>query len=279
MSQETDTKPGIDATPIDTESEVAVLRTENQRLRREYLRARQSQYRKSALALGVVGLIAFGAAALLPTLKSVFIILGSIGIFTGTLLYFLTPDRLVPMSVGESSYHAHHSTGIHIREELGLADEAVYVSPDEDTNADTRLFIPQQTEYDIPDYEALGEFFVNADTPQTRGVSFTPTGQRLFDELSTGVVGTDVTPEDRFETLGDALVEQFELVDSVDLELNTDDGRATARIENPAYGSTDQFDHPAVSLLCVGLAESLDTPVRVDGHLESDNGTLVTLRF
>ncbi|ELZ82774.1 hypothetical protein C453_16853 [Haloferax elongans ATCC BAA-1513] len=278
MQEETHATDTEDA-QLDTDAEIAALRADNRRLRREYLRARQSQYRTSALALGAIGAVALVAAALLPALRTVFLVLGSIGIFGGVLLYFLTPDRLVPVSVGESAYHAHRETGTHLREELGLADESVYVPVGDDTGPEAKLFVPQLHDYEVPSRESLSEFFVDAGTPQSRGVALTPTGQRLVDELSVAATGDDADPEARFETLGDALVEQFELVDDVDLDIDADGGRATARLTGPAYGEADQFDHPSVSVLAVGLATTLGTPVRVGELLTNDSGTLVTFRF
>ena len=114
-------------------------------------------------------------------------------------------------------------------------------------------------------------------------------GAALFPDVRTVLValgGTGVfaavltyflTPE-RFvaASVGDALVEQFELVDGVDVDVEA--GRATLAVDGSVYGPVDRFDHPVASLFATTLAVELDEPVALEvgepdptGDFELDN--------
>ncbi|WP_223302225.1 hypothetical protein [Haladaptatus sp. R4] len=86
---------------------VALLAEENERLRREYRRARQAEYRRTALALVGCGALAALAGVLFPDARSTLFALAGTGLFAGVLTYFLTPNRIVPASVGERTYAAY----------------------------------------------------------------------------------------------------------------------------------------------------------------------------
>lgn len=63
--------------------------------------------------------------------------------------------------------------------------------------------------------------------------------------------------------LAEALVEQFELVDSASVD-SREPGRVTFAISGSAYGGVDRFDHPVASILATGLATVLDEPIKLE---------------
>jgi hypothetical protein len=80
-------------------------------------------------------------------------------------------------------------------------------------------------------------------------------------------------PEDLGAQLTDALVEQFELVDAVELEHDAAGNRLTVGVDDTVYGPPDQFDHPVVSLVAVGVAVGLDRPVTATVSHREDGPT------
>lgn len=244
----------LDADEVRTQ--LAVLREENERLREEYARARQTSYRKTATALAVVGVAAVAAGFLVGGVREVLFVIGAIGMFGGILTWYLTPERVLTVTVSDSLYTALAANGQQLRDELGLQTTPVYVpSPD-----GVRLFHPQQSDFDLP--EELTDVFVTDDA--TRGVSLTPSGQALLEEFERAqATSPGQSPHAAATQLGDALVEQFEIADAVSVGDSSDDDRLVITIEGAAFGSVTSFDHPAVSVLACGLASTQDAPLAV----------------
>ncbi|WP_201292882.1 hypothetical protein [Halobacterium bonnevillei] len=238
-------------------TQLAVLREENERLRTEYVRARQTSYRRTAAALLGIGVLAFLAGGLLRGVRDVLFVLGAIGVFGGVLTWYLTPERVLTVGVSESVYDAVASNGAQLRDELGLQATSVYVpAPD-----GPRLFVPQHQEYSIP--ESLDAVFLTGSDAE-RGVALTPSGQRLVAELDRTRTGpAPDTLRAAVSQLGDAVVEQFEVADAIRVAESTADDRVVVTIEGSAFGSLSDFDHPVVSVLGCGLAQTQDTPIAV----------------
>lgn len=242
----------------DLEAQRDVLLEENQRLRDEYARAKRAQYRRTAIGLVLTGGLAAVAGYLFPVARTVLFVLAGIGIFGGVLTAFLTPERFIAADLGAQVYGALADNEDAIVGDLGLSEERVYVP----TEGGTRLYVPQQAEARVPESD-LDQVFVVTDDETTRGVAFEPTGEPLFDEFERALTGDlESTPEPLADQLVDALVSQFELVDSVGVELG--DEQATFELVGAAYGEITRFDHPVASVLAVGLSHGLDRPVRVE---------------
>lgn len=246
----------------DLRAQLDFLEEENRRLRAEYARAKQTQYRRTAgafLGLGVVSLV---AGVLFPAVRTVLIAVGATGVFAAVLLYFLTPERFVAASVGERVYRTLANNYTTLAADLGLSEKRVYLPLDTDANA-SRLFVPQHSQYDIPDSDALDLPFVVTDSESERGLSLRPVGQELFDEFERALSGQLADdPRTVADQLTDALLQQFELIESASVD--GDDGQLSIGLSGVAYSSPDRFDHPAVSLLAVGLAHTTDAPVTVE---------------
>jgi hypothetical protein len=247
--------------------ELAVLEAENERLRSEYARARQAQYRRSALALALLGVLAGAGGLLFPTARTVLFALAGTGLFLGVLTFYLSPEQFLPATVGREIYRALAANERAVVDELGLRETPVYVP----TESGVRLYLRQSSAESLPDEADLSETFVVTD--ETRGVAFQPTGEALFAEFDralTGELGSE--PDELVRQLRDGLVEQFELLESTEQSVPPDataaEGELTVGLTDSAYGPVDEFDHPVPSVLGVGLARGLDTPVEVT--VESD---------
>lgn len=260
---------------------VEELQSENRRLREEYTRARRSSYRRSAIVLAILGVLGTLAGFAFPVGREVLFILGATGLFGGVLTWYLTPEDLITATVGQSVYESVAATGDGLRAELGLEETTVYVpTPGTDpADAPVKLFVPQSRAYDVPEPDDLGSLFVLPESPARRGIAVQPTAARLIEEFEKST-GDDVAakPEPLGEQLADALVEQFELVDSAVSEIDPESNRLTFGIDGSVYEDELGFDHPVTSFLGTGVAYGLDEPVSVE-TTESDGQTLVTCRW
>ncbi|WP_436911279.1 hypothetical protein [Halosimplex marinum] len=271
--------------------ELAALRAENERLRREFVRARQSRYRRSAATFAVVGLLAVVGGLLVADARTVLFALGGTGLFVAALLYFLTPARLIAASVGEAVYAPLARNEAELVSELGLRDARVYVPRTAGRTAagggngegergpvgEVRLFVPQHADHAVPDGDDLDRVFVTPDDRRSRGVSLRPTGEPLYAEFERAVTGDP--SDDPVEVAGelrDVLVEQFELVPDAAVDGDRAGGRVAVRVPEATFGGLEQFDHPVVSLLGVGVARAVGRPVTTETTSVDDDGTLVT---
>ncbi|MDR9382615.1 MAG: hypothetical protein RI560_13225 [Natronomonas sp.] len=283
---DTESSTEISSEPSDETAltaELDVIREENERLRDEYVRARKSQYRATALTLGIIGGVTVLASAFFPDVRTVLLALGGTGVFLGILTYYLTPERFISASVGRDVYTALARNEAALVSELGLHDDRVYVPR---TGAETaRLFVPHHSAYDLPDDAELDDLLVVTDRNSERGVSLRPTGSALvsdFEFAGDGDTETTNSPSMLAAQLTDALVEQFELVETAAVETATESGRLTVALTDSSYGPIDTFDHPVGSFLAVGLAVGLDEPVSLSVETpEADDRVdyLVTCRW
>lgn len=252
---------------------IETLEAENRSLRESVAVAKRRQYRYTALGFGVIGLLALVGAFAFPSLRSVLLALGGTGLFGAVLVYFLTPERFVAASVGERIYAALARNEAAVIEDLSLRGEP-RVLPATGTAAPARLFVPLRPNESLS-YPVTGTEPFRTDG--TTGVLLEPTGAPLYDELLEVVTAIPETPLGIAATVGDALVEQFELVDAI--EADSDHDRITLAIDGSAYGRLDQFDHPVVSVVAVTLAAELEVAVRPEVERGSRSDWLVTVRL
>jgi len=269
-------RPNADTNPpaetdaeADLAAQVEVLREENRRLRTAYTHSRRTEYRRAALGVGFLGVIAGLGGIVFPASQPTLFALAGIGLFTSVLTYYLTPERFVAASVGERMYAALAVLGGDLISELGLQETRIYVPTEQNTDeamADVRLFIPEHTNYVIPPAENLQSLFVVSDNEREHGVAIPPTGGTLFYEFTqTMVESVADTPRDLATQGTEAIVEGFELADSAVPDVDTERGQITIGISGSAFGDIGRFDHPIPSFLATAFASGLETPIHVEG--------------
>ncbi|TKX87538.1 hypothetical protein EXE43_02650 [Halorubrum sp. SS5] len=272
-----DESAGLDPTAdtsesADLQTRLAVLEAENQQLRDEHARAKQAAYRRTALGLFAVGAVGLLGGVAFADARSVLFALGGTGVFAAVLTYVLTPERFVTASVGGRVYQALRTDRDAMLAELGIGGDPVYVPVD-----DVRVFVPRREGAPLPDPDELADLFVVPEEPTHGGVAFRPTGAPLFDEFeTTRSRSVEATPHAIAPVLGDALVELFELADGVDHDTDTETDRVTFEIAGAGLGDPTGIDHPIPSFLAVGVARTLDVPVRVEVR---DDPLTVTCRY
>lgn len=265
--------PDVDA-QMDHAARADLLAEENRRLRAEYARAKRSRYRRSALGLAVIGLLAVLGGFVFPASREVLFALGATGLFGAVLTLYLTPGQFVTADVGERVYAAMAENEAAFVAELGLSDRRIYL-PTGDNAA--RLYVPQHSDFELPD---AGDSAVIVDET-SRGLLLEATGGYLFEEFERALSGDlAMTPAPLATQLADGIVEQFELAASVEPDLDVTDGRITFGVDGSVFGDLDRLDHPVVSVLATGLAVGLDQPVSVDVTAGEDRTDwLVTCRW
>ncbi|WP_380677895.1 hypothetical protein [Salinigranum sp. GCM10025319] len=277
----TDSSASADARRDELATIVDELQAENRRLRREYVRAKQGSYRRSAAALVVLGVAAVLGAVVFPVAREVLFILGAVGLFSGVLVRYLTPERFVTATVAQSIYESTAETGADLTAELGLEDVSVYVPTGREgaTGVPVRLFVPQTSPFEIPDAGELTSLFVLPESDVHRGISVRPTAARLvreFEKSAGESIATD--PADLASELSDGLVEQFELVDATSVESDLDARTVTLSVKGVAFADDMGFDHPVESFVGTGLAYWFDRPVTVE-RTERDGETVLVCRW
>lgn len=244
---------------------------ENQRLHAEHARLRNASYRRPALALAGIGILALAFAALIPSQRTVLISLGGTGLFAGIVTYYLTPGTFVSAEMGEQLQATVAENRARLVEQLGLSWQRVYV-PSDGPNA-AMLFIPQYPFYEIPPQDALSQPLVTTGDKRMRGLSLIPMGDSLYRELERGTA--DVSGETAaglVSLLDEAITETFELADHLTADLDVEDGRITFTVRETVWGDVGQIDHPVASLLAVSLAAGLDVPIELSVEQLDERG-------
>ena len=279
MSVETETTADPATDGADEEellARIETLQDENERLRRELSAARRTRYRRTAIGMAFLGGLGLLGAGLIPSLREPLLALGGTGLFGALLTYYLTPERFVAASVVEAVYGTLAENLESVAGELELSDTRVYVPVDGDPGV--RLYLPEQSlEGDgLPAADDLRDSFVV--TPTHRGLSLRPSGDSLRREFVETTSPVPEAPEELIAAACEALVEQFELVDTADPDAE-EPGRATVRIAGSAYGPVERLDHPVASLLATVLADVTDEPVELEVATTGDAESLVTCRW
>lgn len=258
----------------DPNPRIAVLEAENRQLREEYARARQTTYRRTAVALIIAGSIGLIGGVGFPDARTVLFALGGTGVFAGVLTYVITPERFIAASVGTQLFEATRSERAAMIDELGLRGEPVYVA----SGDNVRLFVPRHNDVPLPQSADLTDLFVVPNETDHGGISLFPMGVPLFQEFSaTTTQSLDSTPETIAPVITDAVVELFELADSGTYNIDTETNRITFEFTGAGLGDPTALDHPIASFLAVGLVTGLEYPVTVE-TTETDPLT-VTCRY
>lgn len=258
--------------PIDQTLELATLAAENKQLRAEYARAQQARYRRTAVGLFIIGLIAVGGGISFPDAQTVLFALGGTGIFAGVLTAFLTPERFMTAAVGTQLFRALRRDRRAIIDELGLEGDPVYL-PGEPC----RLFVAHTDPGVLPDADEALSLFVASDN-SAEGVAFHPTGEQLYHEFqSVATLPETPTVEAVLPAITDAVVEAFELADSMSYEHDSTSQRVVFEVTGSSMGDLTAIDHPLSSLIAVTLAHTVDAPVTVE--IRDESPLLITCQY
>lgn len=281
QSPPTQKTTGADDTEADTREELTVqlelLRERNRQLREEYLRSQQQTYRRSAIALVVIGLLGIAAGVVFPDARTVLLALGGTGVFGGILTYALTPERFIAATVSGSVFDALAADRDAMQDELGLAGTPIYIPADSPRLYVSAADLPEPADQSLPSTEELTHLFVT-DPDDNPGIALTPTGGPLLEEFRRSLTTPLATkPSSLVEQLTEGLVENFELADGIDTSVDAAGGRVTVEFTGLAYGRIDRIDHPVSSLLATGLAVGLDTPVQMT--VDDTSPPVVTYRW
>ena len=260
-------------------TQLELLAEENQQLRESYTQAKRTQYQRTAVGLGLMGILAMASGFIVQSASDILLVLGGIGLFGGVLTYYITPEQFVSADVGRDIYTTLAGNEAAIVSELGLSDTRLYVPAG---NGEIRLFIPQHNTDPLPENAMLEQTIVVPNEGTPRGLALDPSGKRLFDAFEDALTGSlATTPESLAEQLSDAVVEQFELAESVTTELDDDTKQVIVAVSGSIYGPLDRFDHPISSLFATGLARGLDSSVsvRVKNTTSGQTDFTVTCRW
>lgn len=221
-----------------------------------------------ALVLGVLGALLIVGGVVLRGEGSVLFALGGTGMFSGALLYYLSPEPLLSARVCTDTYSAFSRNERAIVQEFGLQDVQIYI-PEPATStpnrSGVRLFVPKSPDYCVPVELASDSLFVHPKTSAGYGIALYPSGTDLFRRFrNTATKKVANTPELLVEQLTEAITDQFELARSATATYEADRGRFVVEIDGNRLGPIDQFDHPTVSFIAIGLAKGLKRPIRAD---------------
>lgn len=190
--------------------------------------------RNPAPVFGVlgVGLVVGGLAV--PEFETLLFIWGGTALFVALLLQFVMSGSTLSAAVTNDIYTTM----------AGNARRASSVADRKQATGEDHRYVP----------DADGVTLVVDDR------EFDAVGQRLL------ATGDDVTLEgavdDLLSVLFDVLINELEL--ATRLTATTDEGLVTVTVIGSRIESTELFDHPIASVIGVGLAQGLDTPVAVE---------------
>lgn len=241
--------------------ELEALREDNERLRHEYARARRHQYRRAAIGLALVGVVAGAGAILFPDTRDVLVAIAAIGTIAAILTAYLSPERFVAAEVGELIYGQLRDTLDALVGILDLSDRRVYVPVPGHPEPTVRLFVPERASDPLPEPEILEDVIIVPDGAAGRGLAVHPTGEALLAAMLDQRGGPMPRPQDRTDLAAEGLVETYEIADGIDPALELAEGRARFAIHNSVYGKVERIDHPIASTLACALASALRTPV------------------
>ncbi|MDS0261395.1 hypothetical protein NDI56_18495 [Haloarcula sp. S1CR25-12] len=199
--------------------------------------------RNPAPAFGVLGVGLVGAAVAVPAFETLLFAWGGTALFAAVLLRFVTTTATVPAAV---------ATDVH----------AVAAG-------NARRFAGTGPHRYVPDGDSVS-LVVGGDASGDRpGTALDPVGERLLAPLAEPA--SEPTVENRVPVLLDAVVHDLEL--AAGARSRTTDTGVEVTVTGVQVGTAELFDHPAVSVVGVGLADALSAPVRVDPTVE--DGRLV----
>jgi len=199
--------------------------------------------RNPAAVFGVLGVGLVGAAVAVPAFETLLFAWGGTALFAAVLLQFVTTTATVPATV---------ATDVH----AVMAGNARRVA-----GTGPHRYVPDG---DSVSLVVAGD--ASGDRPER---VLDPVGERLLAPLAEPAA--EPTVENRVPVLLDTVVHDLEL--AAGAQSRPTDTGVEVTVSGVQVGTAELFDHPVVSVVGVGLADTLSTPVRVDPTVE--DGRLV----
>jgi len=193
--------------------------------------------RNPAPVFGVVGALLLGGGLAVPAFETLLFVWGGTALFVAFLLRFVMTGSTVSSSVTTDIYTA-------------MAANVRRLTP-----ADDHEYVPGSG----------GVTLVAGDR------EFDAAGERLL-RTHDGFTAAE-TVSDQLSVLVDVLVNDLEL--AARATATVDGERATVTVTGSRVGTAELFDHPVASVIGVGLARGLETPVAVEATRE--DGALVVV--
>jgi len=197
-----------------------------------------------APAFGVLGLGLVGAGLAVPEFETLLVAWGGTAVFLAVLLGFVTPTATVPATVVGD---VHTVMAGNVRRLVGSGPHRYVPGGDGVTLV-------------------VGDDNAAAGFEDHGGTELTPVGVRLVASLDES--DPDETVETWLPVLLDSVVHDFELAESG--RYTTTDAGVELSFTGSRVAPDELFDHPVVSVVGVGLARAVGSPVTVDPHVDGD---------
>ncbi|WP_266082173.1 hypothetical protein [Haladaptatus caseinilyticus] len=223
---------------------------------------------RPAFTLFVLGLILVVGGIGLPDGRPVLLALGGTGMFSGTLLYYLSTEPLLPAQVCTDTNSVFSRNERLLVQELDFQDIRIYVpnlTESTDGHSTVRLFVPSSSDYVLPTKSSTETLFMNSPSPNRGGIALYPSGTMLFRRFQKISTKKSVTsPKFLVEQVMEAVTDQFQLARTATGTVDTAGRRVTVEIGGSRLGRVDTFDHPTSSFIAVAFAEAIQKPIRVN---------------
>jgi hypothetical protein len=205
--------------------------------------------------------------------------------FWGIIVYYIKPDKHVPITLLDASADAGEDNIERILVSLDLKEKGVYLPPKNLTNVESSLiFIPKTPQTPLPTIEEpTKQLFIN----QENGILITPPGiglSKLLEQRS----GNSFAAADfnsLQSTLPKLLVDNLELAQNIELQMH--ENTVTVEITGSIFAgncnvNNQQKTHTQVgcilasALACI-LAKTIGKPITLQNETQTSN--IITIKY
>lgn len=221
---------------------------------------------QSAIGFLVVGLGAVvGGYLRLDTASGMLLIaVGATFLFGSIAAYTLDADQYLPATVHESVYSDTVANQLALIDEHRLLNTLVYI-PRTRSDRHPVLFVPKYPDHTLPRETELDSLYTGSDSDRSAGIALRPLGATLarrYESMLSGELSD--RPDELAVQLSDGLIEGFELADSVETDVQTDDEIVQFDVSGSVYDRSGGIEDPIQSFFAVGLAMGLGMPIAVE---------------
>jgi hypothetical protein len=274
---------------MDKQNDLAVVKSQRDRLRKELRRHRKWGLKLTAACIGILGiaLLAVWAATNNSSTMSMLLFLTGVSLLTiAFMLYFVSPSRYVRSEVCDAVAITGAENLGHILSSLLISSKGIYL-PSGHEGA-TKVFIPLQANLDMDRIAGLsidpGRVF-NVDGTDVKGIVIDPPGLGLL--AYSRSIGALFTPDSLEFEIKDLLQNGLELASGVRVSVDNDQATvkmvrpvssgmcSSIRSQNPAL--CEQVGCPICSFLACMIVDGTGKMVRIK-KIEAD-GRAIEVTF